>query len=91
MVDGTGHAMYSALTVADGRPEQQNFDRYRLIRHAEAPEEIETFFVDNGIDPTGLGEPSLPPIQSALANALYQATGKRLYSQPFMSEAEVLG
>lgn len=91
IVDGIGHAMYSALTFADGRPEQQNFDRYRLIRHAEAPEEIETFFVDNGIDPTGLGEPSLPPIQSALANALYQATGKRLYSQPFMSEAEVLG
>jgi isoquinoline 1-oxidoreductase beta subunit len=40
--------------------------------------------VQNGIDPTGLGEPSLPPIAAALANALYKATGKRHYNQPFM-------
>jgi isoquinoline 1-oxidoreductase beta subunit len=91
IIDGIGHAMYSAMTFKNGRPEQQNFDRYRLIRNSEAPLEIETFFVDNGIDPTGLGEPSLPPIQSALANALYRATGKRIYRQPFVSDNEVLG
>lgn len=91
IIDGIGHAMYSALTFNEGSPEQQNFDRYRLIRNSEAPLEIETFFVDNGIDPTGLGEPSLPPIQSALANALYQATGKRPYRQPFVAENEMLG
>lgn len=91
IVDGIGHAMYSAITFKNGTPEQQNFDRYRLIRNSEAPMEIETFFVDNGIDPTGLGEPSLPPIQSALANALYRATGERIYRQPFVSENEVLG
>ena len=91
IVDGIGHAMYSALTFKDGAPEQNNFDKYRLIRHTEAPLEIETFFVDNGIDPTGLGEPSLPPIQGALANALYKATGERLYSQPFDRDQAVLG
>ena len=91
LIDGIGHAMYSALSFKDGQPEQSNFNTYRLIRQNEAPEEIETFFVDNGIDPTGLGEPGLPPISAAVANALYQATGKRLYNQPFANEALVLG
>ena len=49
---------------------------------------IETFFVDNGIDPTGLGEPSLPPISGALANAMYQATGTRYYHQPFVGSKQ---
>ena len=40
-------------------------------------------FVKNEIDPTGLGEPPFPPVIGALANALYKATGKRLYTQPF--------
>ncbi|RMH65128.1 MAG: xanthine dehydrogenase family protein molybdopterin-binding subunit [Bacteroidetes bacterium] len=88
IVDGIGHAMYSALSFVDGVPEQKNFDRYRLIRNAEAPKEIETFFVDNGIDPTGLGEPSLPPVIGALANALARATGQRLYDQPFITSLQ---
>ncbi len=83
MVDGIGHTMFSAMTFNNGQPEQNNFHQYRLIRYQEAPEEIETYFVDNGIDPTGLGEPSLPPISGALANAIAQATGERLYHQPF--------
>jgi len=92
IVDGIGHASYSALTFRDGRPDQTNFDKYRLIRNGEAPGEIETFFVDNGIDPTGLGEPSLPPASAALANALYKATGTRLYNQPFFgSQQRIIG
>lgn len=88
IVDGIGHAMYGALTLTGGRPDQTNFDRYRLIRLAEAPTEIEVFFVDSGIDPTGLGEPALPPVTAALANALAKATGKRFYHQPFVDELE---
>lgn len=91
IIDGIGHAMYSGLTFSEGRPEQSNFDKYRLIRCTEAPDEIEVFFVDNGIDPTGLGEPSLPPVIGALANALANATGKRYYKQPYVQEMEVLG
>lgn len=91
IVDGIGHAMYSAMTFTNGQPDQANFDKYRLIRHSEAPLEIDTYFVDNGIDPTGLGEPSLPPIMGALANALYRATGTRVYDQPFITAKEVLG
>jgi len=84
VVDGIGHAMYSELTFNQGEPEQNNFDGYRLIRHAEAPKKIEVFFVENDIHPTGLGEPPYPPVMAALANALYKATGTRYYHQPFV-------
>ncbi|HSB92551.1 MAG TPA: xanthine dehydrogenase family protein molybdopterin-binding subunit [Flavitalea sp.] len=85
IVDGYGHAMFGKLTFKEGIPEQSNFDRYRLIRMKEIPQ-IEVSFVDNGIDPTGLGEPALPPTGGAVANALFKATGNRLRSQPFNDE-----
>ena len=85
VVDGFGHAMYSKLSFKDGAAEQRNYNTYRLIRMKEIPE-VETHFVDNGIDPTGLGEPALPPTGGAVANAIFKATGKRLRSQPFTDE-----
>ena len=85
VVDGLGHAMYSKLSFKDGAAEQKNYNTYRLIRMKEIPE-VETHFVDNGIDPTGLGEPALPPTGGAVANAIFKATGKRLRSQPFTDE-----
>ncbi len=84
IIDGLGHAMYSQLSFENGAPNQDNFNDYHLIRHTEAPAEIEVFFADNDIHPTGLGEPPLPPVMGALANALYKATGKRYYNQPYM-------
>jgi isoquinoline 1-oxidoreductase subunit beta len=90
IIDGIGHAMYAGLTFEDGAPEQSNFDRYHLITQTEAPEEIEAFFVDNNIDPTGLGEPTLPPAGAAVANALYRATGERFYNQPFLTADQEL-
>jgi isoquinoline 1-oxidoreductase subunit beta len=83
VIDGIGHAMYSQLTFNNGAVNENNFDRYQLMRHSQAPEDIEVFFVENEIAPTGLGEPGLPPAVGALANALYQATGQRLTKQPF--------
>jgi isoquinoline 1-oxidoreductase subunit beta len=88
VVDGVGNAFYGALTVKDGVPEQNNFDTYRMIRHNEAPKAVEVHFVKNEIDPTGLGEPPFPPLIGALANALYKATGKRFYQQPFQPEMQ---
>lgn len=85
VVDGLGHAMYSKLSFKDGAAEQKNYNSYRLIKMKEIPE-IETHFVDNGIDPTGLGEPALPPTGGAVANAIFKATGKRLRSQPFTDQ-----
>ena len=54
----------------------------------EAPKKIEVHFVQNDIDPTGLGEPPFPPVFGAVANALYKATGKRFYQQPFIVTTE---
>ena len=84
IVDGIGNALFGELTFVDGVPAKRNFDQYRMIRMSEAPEEINIHFVENTVDPTGLGEPTFPPIFAALANALYQATGKRLYDQPYL-------
>ncbi len=91
IIDGIGHGSYSAITFKDGVPQQNNFNTYRLIRHKEAPKEIEVHFVDNKKDPTGLGEPLNPPVIGALANALYKATGKRYYDQPFMVDPKLMG
>jgi isoquinoline 1-oxidoreductase subunit beta len=85
ITDGYGHAMFGKLSFKDGAPEQNNFDQYRLIRMKEVPD-IECHFIDNGIDPTGLGEPALPPTGGAVANALFKATGSRLRNQPFIDE-----
>lgn len=90
VVDGLGHAMYSRLTFKDGAADQKNFNSYRLIRMKEVPE-IDVHFVDNGIDPTGLGEPALPPTGGAVANAFFKATGKRLRNQPFILQDEMKG
>lgn len=49
----------------------------------EAPKKIEVSFVENNIDPTGLGEPPFPPVFGAVANVLYKNMGKRFYNQPF--------
>lgn len=84
IVDGLGHSMYSQLTFENGAPNQNNFNDYHLVRNSEAPMEIEVFFVENEIHPTGLGEPPMPPVMAALANALYKATGIRYYNQPYM-------
>ncbi|MDG1275976.1 MAG: molybdopterin-dependent oxidoreductase [Algoriphagus sp.] len=87
IVDGMGHAMYGNLTFVDGLPTQKNFDSYKLIRMKEVPE-IDVHYVDSGYDPTGLGEPALPPTGGAIANAIFTATGRRLRSQPFIEQEE---
>ena len=84
IVDGIGTALYGEMTFTKGAPDKSNFHEYRMIRMNEAPKEIEVHFVQNNIDPTGMGEPAYPPVFAALANALYKATGKRLYNQPFL-------
>ncbi|AGA80365.1 xanthine dehydrogenase family protein molybdopterin-binding subunit [Echinicola vietnamensis] len=86
IVDGIGNAFFGEMTFEDGVPTKSNFDKYRMIRHNEAPKKIEVHFVENNEAPTGLGEPLFPPIFAALGNSLYKATGKRLYEQPFQPQ-----
>ena len=94
VIDGIGHAMYGDLSFENGTPGVKNFGAYRLIRMEEAPE-VDVHFIQNGLSPTGLGEPALPPAGAALANAIKKATGKRILAQPFTkylgTEEKVIG
>lgn len=90
IVDGIGHAMYGDFSFQQGQPQHNNFHQYRMIRMNEAPK-IEIHFVKSYNDPTGLGEPTLPPAGGAIANAIYKATGQRFYKQPFIKNQIVLG
>jgi isoquinoline 1-oxidoreductase beta subunit len=90
VVDGVGHAMFGNMTFKNGTPDQSNFNGFRLIRMNEIPE-VDVHFVDNGISPTGLGEPALPPAGGAVANAFYKATKQRLRNQPFINEEAFKG
>ncbi|MET6990581.1 xanthine dehydrogenase family protein molybdopterin-binding subunit [Sediminicola arcticus] len=89
IIDGIGHAMYGDFGFEEGKPLANNFDRYRLIRMKEIPA-IETYFIQNNLSPTGLGEPALPPAGAAIANAFKAATGNRLTEQPFMKNPDLL-
>ena len=86
VIDGIGNALYGGMTFKDGVTEHKNLDTYRIIRHNEAPKKVDVHFVQNDLDPTGLGEPPFPPVFGAVANALFKATGKRHYIQPFTLE-----
>jgi isoquinoline 1-oxidoreductase subunit beta len=88
IIDGIGNALFGEMTFKDGVPEKNNFHQYRIIRQKETPKSVEVHFVKNEIEPTGLGEPLFPPIFAAVANALYKATGKRFYDQPFAKQIE---
>lgn len=89
IIDGIGNALFGELTFKDGVPEKNNFHQYRMIRQKESPKKVEVHFVKNEEEPTGLGEPLFPPVFAAVANALYKATGKRYYDQPFAKDIEV--
>jgi isoquinoline 1-oxidoreductase subunit beta len=79
---GLGAALYGAVTLKDGRIEQGNFNDYRVLRMNEAPK-VEVYIVPSTENPTGVGEPGVAPIGPAVANAVFAATGKRVYVFPF--------
>ncbi len=79
---GLGAALYGAITLKDGRVEQQNFNAYRVLRMNEMPK-IEVHIVPSAEAPTGVGEPGVAPVGPAVANAIFAATGKRMHLLPF--------
>ena len=88
IIDGIGNALFGELTFKDGIPGKNNFHQYKMIRQKESPKKVEVHFVKSEEEPTGLGEPLFPPVFAAVANALYKATGKRYYNQPFAKQIE---
>ncbi len=83
IVDGISTAMYQSLSMERGRFAQSNFTDYPMLRMPQAPVKTEIFFLKTDNNPSGLGEPGMPPIAPALANAIFAATGKRLRELPF--------
>jgi isoquinoline 1-oxidoreductase beta subunit len=88
VIDGIGHAMYGELTFKNGIPQSNNYNSYQLIRMGQTPQ-VDVHFVNSNEAPTGLGEPTLPPVGGAIANAIYKATGKRLTKMPFMNHLDM--
>lgn len=83
---GTSIANTSAITFASGQVAQNNFDGYQLARMPQSPKKIYVHLEINDRKPTGVGEPPVPPLAPALANAYYKLTGKRIYKLPFAME-----
>jgi isoquinoline 1-oxidoreductase beta subunit len=79
---GLGAVLYGAITLKDGRIEQDNFNGYRVLRMNEMPK-VEVHIVPSTEAPTGVGEPGVAPLGPAVANAIFAATGKRHYVLPF--------
>ncbi|MBW0161868.1 MAG: xanthine dehydrogenase family protein molybdopterin-binding subunit [Sediminibacterium sp. Gen4] len=88
VVDGLGHAVYTKLTFNNGAAVQTNFGPYNFVRMRNTPLDVVVQFVPSEENPTGLGEPGLPPIAPALANALFAATGKRFRKMPFVDDIQ---
>ena len=66
---GLGHILFAEVPIDAGRPVPKNFDSYRSLRINEMPE-VEVTIVTSAEKPTGVGEPGVPPIGPAVANAL---------------------
>ena len=81
VLDGVGQILGQEITIAKGGVVQGNFDTFPLLRMREAPP-VEVHFLKSENNPTGLGEPALPPTLPAIANAIFAATGHRLRDVP---------
>jgi isoquinoline 1-oxidoreductase subunit beta len=81
IVFGLTAALKDAITFENGRVQQRNFHDYQMLRINEAPE-IEVHIVPSNEPPTGVGEPGVPPVAPAVANAIFAATGKRVRRLP---------
>ncbi len=85
IVYGLSAALHGAITLEKGRVMQSNFNDYPPLRYSEMPR-VEVHIVASSEPPTGIGEPGVPPIAPAVANAVFKLTGKRMRRMPFDRE-----
>ncbi len=84
IIFGLTAALKTEITLEQGRVQQTNFHDYPMLRMFESPD-IEVHIVPSEANPTGVGEPGVPPVASALANAIFAATGKRVRRLPIQT------
>lgn len=82
VIDALSELMAQEITIENGRVQQSNYDRHPMVRMAQAPSHIEVHYAKTNFAPTGLGEPALPPVLPAVANAIFAATGVRVRQLP---------
>lgn len=84
IIFGLSAALYGEITLQDGQFEQSNFHNYPVVRMSASPQ-VEVHIIDSAERPSGVGEPGLPPIAPAVANAVFAATGQRVRRLPLSS------
>jgi len=89
VLDGLSAALHGEITVEQGRVRQRNFDSYPLLRLQEAPP-VEVHFARSAAPPSGLGEPPVPPVAPAVANAVFALTGRRIRRLPLAAALKEL-
>ena len=86
---GLGHALYAEIPLEKGAPTVTNFDGYRSLRITEMPQ-VEVTIIKSDEAPTGVGEPGVPPIGPAVANAWRALTGQRTRALPMIQAGGVV-
>ena len=81
VVYGLTAALWGEVTIKDGQVQQSNLHDYPLLRMSDCPR-VETHIIASAEPPEGVGEPGVPPIAPAVANALFALTGQRLRALP---------
>ena len=89
IIFGMSIALYGAITMKGGAVEQSNFRDFRLTRIGEAPRKIHVDIVSSDAPPGGIGEPGVPPVAPAIANAVFALTGTRVRELPIARTLKV--
>ena len=87
MIFGMSAALHGSITAKGGAIEQTNFRDYPIVRIGEAPRKIHVEILNGHAHAGGVGEPGVPPVAPAIANAFFALTGERIRSLPLLGAA----